>query len=115
MVALLFILFIIAIFFWQIQRYKDGGTSKIKAVGLYSRYTFTPVFLYAALFFALVGIEELMDTAIIGEEYARSLLFVVVGGSVVVIITTLAFIIYSEGKRSKRIRNGPYRTRCMGH
>ncbi len=93
MAALLFILFIIVVFIWQIKRFMDGNTSKKQAIGLYAGYTITPVLLYGAVFFAMVGIEELTDMAIIGEEYARSLLLVVVGGSVVVIITTLAFAI----------------------
>ena len=56
-------------------------------------YTIAPVIVYGIIFMVLVGIEELTDTAIIGEVYARSLLFVIVGGIAVTIIATLVFAV----------------------
>lgn len=95
MAVLLFVLFIIFVFYWQIRIVKVGKRSKKKAIGLYAGYTFTPVILYGSVFMGLVGIEELTHTAIISDGYARSLPLVIVGGTAVVIITTLVFSIVS--------------------
>jgi hypothetical protein len=43
------------------------------------------------VFFILAGLEEVSDKAIIGELYARSLLFVLIGGSIFVLISTVLF------------------------
>ena len=89
--ALVYILYIAIIFYWQIKTIKAGKSTKRKAIGLYAVYTSAPILLYGIVFIAFVGVEELANTALIGEEYARSLLFVVVGGLVLVIVTTLLF------------------------
>ena len=89
--VLIYLLFIAIVFYWQIKVVKTNKNTKRKAIGLYAAYTIAPVILYGIIFMVLVGIEELTDTAIIGEGYARSLLFVMVGGLVVVIVTTLLF------------------------
>ena len=91
MVALIYLLFIAVVFYWQTRVVKAGKITKRKAIGLYAGYTIAPVILYGALFLALVGLEELTDTAIISEGYARSLFFVIVCGMAVVLFTTFAF------------------------
>jgi len=87
--ALIYLLYIAIVFYWQIKILKTGKNTKIKAIGLYAAYTIMPIILYGAVFITLVGIEELTNTAIISEEYARSLLFVIAGGIAVTIVTTL--------------------------
>lgn len=89
--ALIYLLFIAIVFYWQIKVVKTDKSTKRKAIGLYAAYTIAPIILYGIVFLTLVGIEELTDTAIIGEGYARSLLFVIAGGFIVVIIATLLF------------------------
>ncbi|MBT5032480.1 MAG: hypothetical protein HOM55_09330 [Proteobacteria bacterium] len=79
MVALIFISFLAVVFYWQLRNVKSGKTSKKKAIGLYAGYTITLIILYGSVFMALVGIEELTHTAIIGEGYARTLATVIVG------------------------------------
>ena len=87
--ALIYLLYIAIVFYWQIKILKTGKNTKIKAIGLYAAYTIMPIILYGAVFITLAGIEELTNTAIISEEYARSLLFVIAGGIAVTIVTTL--------------------------
>jgi len=54
-----------------------GRMSKLKAVLLYALGSLAPTVLYVALFFSLVGIEELTGAALIPEEIGRSFLIVV--------------------------------------
>ena len=68
-----------------------GKNSKGKAIMLHLAYTITPIILYGVVFLALVGIEELADTAIIGEGYARTLPFIIIGGLSVTLLITLMF------------------------
>ena len=89
--ALVYLLYIAIIIYWQIKTIKAGKSTKRKAIGLYAVYTSAPILLYGIVFIAFVGVEELTNTALIGEEYARSLLFVMVGGLALVIVTTLLF------------------------
>ena len=91
--ALIYLLFIAVVFYWQVNKVKVVKNTKIKAIGLYAAYAIAPVILYGIVFIALVGIEEFADMSIIGEGYARSLLFVIVGGITVTIVTTLIFSI----------------------
>lgn len=91
--AAILLIIIIFVFYWQIRRFRGGGISKKKAIGLYVVYAIMPVVLYGSVFMDLVGIEELTNTAIISEGYARSLLFVIAGGLAVVVITTIVFSI----------------------
>ncbi|MEH6813343.1 MAG: hypothetical protein V7677_12500 [Motiliproteus sp.] len=93
MVTLIFLSFLAVVFYWQIRNVRRGKTSKKKAIGLYAGYTITSVVLYGSVFMALVGIEELTHTAIISEGYARTLLIVIVGGTIGVIISTLVLSI----------------------
>lgn len=89
--ALIYLLYIAVIFYWNVKKVKSGKYTKRKAIGLYAAYTIAPVILYVIAFIVLIGIEELTGTAIIGEGYARSLLIVVVGGCGVAIVATLLF------------------------
>jgi cytochrome bd-type quinol oxidase subunit 2 len=88
----LFLIIIVAIvFIWQFKRLKRGKVTKPKAIGLFAGYSFLPVVLYGVVFFVLAGLEEVLDKAIIGELYARFLLFVLIGGSILVLISTVLF------------------------
>jgi len=89
--ALIYLLFIAIIFYWQIKVVKANKSTIRKTIGLYAVYTIAPVILYGIIFIALAGVEELADLAIISEGYARSLLFVMGGGLAVVVVTTLLF------------------------
>ena len=93
MATLIFGVFLAVVFYWQIRNVKNRKTSKKKAVGLFAGYTLASLVLYGAVFMALVGIEELTHTAIIGEGYARTLPIVILGGTVVVIISTIVLSI----------------------
>ena len=93
MAALIFVVFLAVVFYWQIRNVRHRKTSKKKAVGLFAGYTIASIALYGSVFMALVGIEELTHTAIIGEGYARTLPIVIVGGTVVVILSTLVLSI----------------------
>jgi hypothetical protein len=60
--------------------------------------------MYLGIFLALVGVEELLNTSLVGEEYARSLMIVIVGGAALIIVGTIAFSItvaFSRVRRSK--------------
>jgi hypothetical protein len=91
MVFLFLIIIVVSVFFWQFKRLKRGKVTKPKAIGLFAGYSFLPVVLYGVVFFILSGLEEVSDKAIIGELYARSLLFVLIGGSIFVLISTVLF------------------------
>ena len=83
----------IASFVWQFRRVRRGLISRFKAIVLYAAYSAVPVLMYFGIFFALVGIEELMNTSLVGEGYARSLMIVSVGGAGLIIVGTIAFSI----------------------
>lgn len=91
MLPLTYIAFIAICFYWQVRVVKAGKSTKVKAIGLFALYSLAPTLLYGTVFMILVGIEELADAAIIGEGYARSLVFVIVGGWVVVLLATAVF------------------------
>jgi len=59
--ALIYLLYIAIVFYWQIKILKTGKNTKIKAIGLYAAYTIMPIILYGAVFITLVGIEELTN------------------------------------------------------
>ena len=61
-----------------------------------------PVILYVGLFFALVGVEEVTNTAIIGEGYARSLFLAAAVGVVLVLSTTLVFSVVILAMKRKK-------------
>ena len=89
--GLIYLAYVIAIFYWQINNVKAGKCRKRKAIVLHAIYTTVPVVLYVAVFMLLIGVEELMDIAIIGEGYARTLLFVIAGGVAIAFLATLIF------------------------
>ena len=89
--ALIYLIFMTFLFYWQANAVKASKTSKARAIGLYAIYAAAPIILYGAVFMALVGIEELSGKALVGEGYARSLLLVIGGGLVVTAATTLLF------------------------
>ena len=84
-----YILFIIFIFIWHISKVTNGKLSKRKAIMMYSGFTIAPIILYGAIFFILVGIEEFFNKAIISEGYARTFLIIIIGGSIIVAVTSL--------------------------
>ena len=89
--ALIYLLYIAVVFYWQTKAVKSSKNTKRKAIGLYAVYAIAPVIVYGVVFITLVGIEELAETAIISEGISRTLFFVIVGGMGVVIVTTLLF------------------------
>ena len=91
--VVLYILFIIFIFIWQLNKVKDGKLSKRKAIVMYSIFTIAPIILYGLIFFILIGIEEFLNEAIISEGFARSFLIIIIGGLIIVVFTSLIFSI----------------------
>lgn len=91
MMALVYIAYATAIFFWQINKVKTGKCSKGKAIALHAAYIVAPIVIYGAAFICLAGVEELTGTAIIGEGYARTFPFVIAGGLAVTVLATLIF------------------------
>ncbi len=83
----------IASFVWQFYRVRQGLSSRFKAIVLYAAYSAVPALMYLGIFLALVGVEELLNTSLIGEGYARSLMIVSVGGAALVIVGTIVFSI----------------------
>ena len=88
-----YIFFIVFIFIWQLHKVKNGKLSKRKAIVLYSGFTIAPIILYVLIFFILVGIEEFLNKVIISEGFARSFLIIIIGGSIIVAVTSLIFSI----------------------
>jgi hypothetical protein len=91
MMVLIYLAYVAAIFYWQLNNVKTGKCSKGKAIVLHAAYIAAPMVIYGAVFISLIGIEELTDRAIIGEAYARSLPFVIAGGVAVTALATLIF------------------------
>ncbi len=91
MMALIYIAYVTAIFFWQINNVKTGKCSKGKAVALHAAYIVAPIVIYGAVFITLAGVEELTGTAIIGEGFARTFPFVIAAGVAVTVMATLVF------------------------
>jgi len=91
MLILIYLIYLTTLFYWQINKVKAGSRTKLKAVALHAAYTFAPVVLYGVMFMLLVGVEEFTDTAIIGEGYARTLVFVLAGGLALALLATLIF------------------------
>jgi hypothetical protein len=83
----------IASFVWQFRRVHRGVSSRFKGIVLYAAYSAVPVLMYIGIFLALVGVEELLNTSLVGEGYARSLMIVSVGGAALIIVGTIAFSI----------------------
>jgi hypothetical protein len=81
----------IAAFVWQLNRVRRGLSSRFKGIVLYAVYSFFPALMYVGIFFGLVGLEELLNTSLIGEGYARSVMIVGGGGIALVILGTIVF------------------------
>lgn len=99
--VLLILLAPIASFVWQVRRVRRGLSSRFKGTILYAVYSAVPVLMYVGIFLTLVGIEELSNTSLVGEGYARSLMIVGVGGAALVILGTIVFYIvvaFTKGK-----------------
>jgi hypothetical protein len=90
-------------FVWQFRRIRRGLTSRLKGIALYAGCSAVPVLAYVGLFFALVGAEEILDTSLIGEGYARSLVILGGGGLAWVALGTIIFSIVVLFVQSKKI------------
>jgi len=101
--VVLILLVPIASFVWQFRRIHRGVSSRFKGIVLYAAYSAVPVLMYIGVFLALVGVEELLNTSLIGEGYARSLMIVGVGGTALVIIGTIIFSIVVTFIKGKAI------------
>ncbi len=89
--ALIYLVFILAIFYWQLKRVRTGRCGKVKAVLVYYGYGLMPALLYVLVFMGVVGIEQMFETAIISDLYARALPFVLLGSIVAAVVTGLLF------------------------
>ena len=83
----------IASFLWQFRRVRRRLSSPFKGIVLYTLSSAAPVVTYLTIFLALVGAEELLNTSLLGEGYARSLVIVAVGGAAWVVLGTVALCI----------------------
>ena len=90
---LLYILYLIVIFYWQLEKFKERKRSRLKANVFHAILIFVPIVLYCATFLGLVGIEEITHKAIVSEGFARSFPMVIVVGSVVSIFSMLIFAV----------------------
>jgi hypothetical protein len=89
--ALIYFPYVIVIFYWQLNNVKAGKCRRSKAIVLHAILTTLPVILYAAVFILLIGVEKFTDIAIIGEGYARTLLFVIAVGVAIAFLATFIF------------------------
>ncbi|MEH6648621.1 MAG: hypothetical protein V7707_01200 [Motiliproteus sp.] len=89
--ALIYLVYLTCIFYWQHKRAACRDCSKARATGAYLVYGLAPLVLYVAVFIGLVGIEEWFGMATISEPYARALPFMLVGGITAVGTTGLVF------------------------
>jgi len=78
---------------WRVGKVRSGESGKVKQSLLYFLYSAIPVFGFVMLSFAFVGIEELMDTSLVTEGLARSLLLLTGGGLIWVTVATIVFVI----------------------
>lgn len=84
-----------AAFVWQIGRVRRGLCSRTRGVVMYAAYSAAPVVLFVAVFLLLVGVEELADTTLVGEGYARSLIIVAAGGTALVVLGSFVFAVFA--------------------
>lgn len=101
--VLLILLAPIASFVWQFHRVHRGLSSRFKGTVLYAVYSAVPVVMYVGIFLALVGAEELFNSSLVGEGYARSLVIVGLGGAALVILGTVVFSIVVAFIKGKAI------------
>jgi hypothetical protein len=93
--VLLILLTSFAAFVLQIRRVRRGLCSRSRGVVLYAAYSAAPVVLFVAVFLLLVGVEELAETPLVGEGYARSLIIVAAGGAAFVVLGSIVFAAYT--------------------
>ena len=91
--AFLILLAPIASFVWQFHRVRRGICSRLKAIVVYAAYSAVPLLMYLGIFLALAGLEELLNTSLVGEGYARSLIIVCFGAAALIIVGTVALSI----------------------
>ena len=109
MPVLLYLGFVVCVWYWLYRRVKSRRCGAGRAIGLHATCTAMPVLLYGALFLVLVGVEELVGTAIIGEGYARTLPLVLAGGVATVLLSTLVFallmlVLTRRGNNADRVQ-----------
>ncbi len=93
MLLILYILFVVAVFYWHIRAVKTEKLKTGKAVVLNAVYIAAPIILYGVVFFVLIGVEEFTQKSMIGEMYARTLLIVLAGGVAIVMLTSIIFLL----------------------
>ena len=76
-----------------LRRIRGGFVGRLKGFVLYGLVALSPTVLYVALFFALVGIEELTGAPLIAEEIGRSFLLVVAFGLAIWLLALVAFAV----------------------
>jgi len=101
--VLLILLAPIVLFVWQFRRVHRGLCSRIRGAVLYAVYSAVPTLFFVGIFLALVGVEELTNTSLIGEGYARSLMIVSIGGGAIVVLGTIVFLIVVAFIKKKAI------------
>jgi len=93
--VLLILLTSFAAFVLQIRRVRRGLCSRSRGVALYAAFSAAPVVLFVGIFLLLVGVEELTNTTLVGEGYARSLIIVITGGTAFVVLGSIVFAAYT--------------------
>lgn len=73
------------------RRYKNQTLSRFRAFIYFTVMGITPVILYIAFFLFLVGMEEVINAAIITEGMGRTLFPALGAGLIVWLVSTLAF------------------------
>ncbi len=81
----------IGAFVVRLRRLRSARLSRGRAILGYFAWTLSPVLAFVALFFALIGIEEVSGAALIGEGLARSFLLVVGLAVSVALVGSAAF------------------------
>jgi hypothetical protein len=76
-----------------LRRIRSGRIGRLKGFLLYGLAALSPTVVYVALFFALVGIEELTGAALIAEEVGRSFLIVIGFGLLVWLLALIPFTV----------------------
>lgn len=85
-----------------LRRMRRERIGRLKGFLLYGLAALSPTVLYVALFFALVGIEELTGTALIAEEIGRSFLIVVAFGLLMWLLVLIPFAVLAA-----RVKTSP--------
>ncbi|MFN0299029.1 MAG: hypothetical protein ACKVQU_01610 [Burkholderiales bacterium] len=92
----------IVLFARQIQQVQRGAQGKMKATGMFFVWALVPTLTYAMALFALVGIEQLIETPLVGEGIARTAVFVIGIGLAEVSVLTAIFAIATRFLRVAR-------------